>query len=159
MPSILLCTSGNPMIGADILFRLGYTPSFTSSKNEVTLRRVSSMVLSLRIEIRSMAAELVSSGLRKSIQSMKPPDGKPSSNIMMSLISSVRRSLLRIFAALVEKVSVAVLSTAYDVEHLSEMIRLIRSNPSFCSNLESIFLLSSMSPICKDTKIILYVII
>ena len=90
---------------------------------------------------------------------MKPPDGKPSSNIMMSLISSVRRSLLRIFAALVEKVSVAVLSTAYDVEHLSEMIRLIRSNPSFCSNLESIFLLSSMSPICKDTKIILYVII
>ena len=58
-----------------------------------------------------------------------------------------------------EKVSVAVLSAAYDVEHLSEMILLMRSNPSFCSNLESIFLLSSMSPICKDTKIILYVII
>ena len=143
------------MIGADILFRFGYTPSFTSSKKAVTLRRVSSIVLSLRIEIRSIAAELVSSGLRKSIQSMKPPEGKLSSNIMISLISSVRRSLLRIFAALVEKVSVAVLSTAYDVEHLSEMILLIRSNPIFCSSLVSIFLLSSITSTCKVTKIIL----
>lgn len=53
-----------------------------------------------------------------------------------------------------EKVSVAVLSTAYDVEHLSEMIRLMRSNPSFCSNLVSILFLSSITPICKDIKII-----
>ena len=133
-----LCTSGKPMIGAAMRLRLGYTPSLTSSKKEVTLRRVSSMVLSFRSESRSIAAELLSSGLRKSMQSMKPPDGKLSSNIIMSLISSVRRSLLRIFPGLLEKVSVAVLSAAYAVEHLSEMILLMRSNPSFCSSLESI---------------------
>ena len=64
----------------------------------------------------------------------------------MSLISSVSRSRLRIWVWLVEKVSVAVLSAAYEVEHRSEMIRLIRSNPIFCSSLVSIeFFLSSKS--------------
>ena len=133
-----------------ILLRLGYTPSFIPSKNDVTFRRVSSIVLSLRSERRSIAAELVSRGLRKSMQSMKPPDGKLSSNIIMRRISSVRRSLLRICDGLVEKVSVAVLSTAYDVEHLSEMRFLILSNPIFCSSLLSIVLFfssKSFSPI------------
>ncbi len=45
-------------------------------------------------------------------------------------------------AGLVEKVSVAVLSAAYAVEHLSEMILLMRSNPIFCSSLVSIVLFS-----------------
>ena len=146
MESILRCTSGNPMIGALILLRLGYTPSFTLSKNDVTLRRVSSIVLSLRIGSRSIADELLSRGLRKSMQSMKPPEGKLSSNIIISLISSVSRSLFLICPAFVQNVSEAVLPAAYSVEHLSEMIRLTRSNPIFCSNLVSIcFLLSSKS--------------
>ena len=50
------------------------------------------------------------------------------------------------WVGLVEKVSVAVLSAAYEVEHRSEMIRLMRSNPIFCSSLVSIeFFLSSKS--------------
>ena len=52
---------------------------------------------------------------------------------------------------LVEKVSVAVLSAAYDVEHLSDMILLILSNPIFCSSLVSIVLFfssNSFSPLC-----------
>lgn len=88
--------------------RLGYTSSFTPSKNEMTLRRVSSIVLSFLREMRSIAEELLSRGLRKSMQSMKPPDGKLSSNIMIRRISSVRRSLLRICLTSVENVSVAV---------------------------------------------------
>ena len=109
------------------------------------------MVLSFLMDSRSIAAELLSRGLRKSMQSMKPPDGKLSSNIMMRRISSVRSSLLRMCDGLVEKVSVAVLSAAYAVEHLSEMICLMRSNPIFCSSLLSIVLFfssKSFSPIC-----------
>ena len=108
------------------------------SKNDVTLRKVSSIVRSFLSETRSIAEELLSSGFRKSMQSMKPPDGKLSSNIMISLISSVSNSLFLMVAALVEKVSAAVLSEAYSVEHLSDIMRLIRSNPIFCSNLWSI---------------------
>ena len=141
MVSILRCTSGKPMIGAAILLRLGYTPSFTPLKKDVTFLSVSSIVLSFLSDMRSMAEEVLSSGLRKSMQSMNPPDGKLSSNIMISLISSVRSSLLRISAWSAEKVSVAVLSDAYAVEHLSEIICLTRSNPSFCSSLLSIVIL------------------
>ena len=129
------------MIGAAMRLRCGYTPSLTPLKKFVTFLRVSSMVLSFLSDMRSIAEELLSSGLRKSMQSMNPPDGKLSSNIMMSLISSVSTSLLRISAGSVEKVSVAVLSVAYAVEHLSETICLTRSNPSFCSNLLSIVIL------------------
>ena len=104
----------------------------------MTFLRVSSMVLSFLRDIRSMAAELFSRGIRKFMQSMKPLEGKLSSNIMISLISSVSTSLLRIAEGSLEKVSVAVLSAAYSVEHLSDMICLILSNPSFCSVLISI---------------------
>ena len=86
-----------------------------------------------------MAEELLSSGFRKSMQSMKPPDGNPSSNIMMSLISSVSIRRLRISPALLENTSAAVLSAAYVVEHLSDIMLLILSNPIFCSNLVSMF--------------------
>lgn len=51
---------------------------------------------------------------------------------------------------LAEKVSVAVLSAAYAVEHLSDMILLILSNPIFCSSLVSIVLFfssNSFSPL------------
>ena len=72
------------------------------------------------------------------MQSMNPLDGNPSSNIMMSLISSVSSSLFLIIDVFVEKVSVAVLSAAYAVEHLSAMIFLTLSKPIFCSNLLSI---------------------
>ena len=113
-------------------------PSRISSKNEVTLRRVSSMVRSFLSEMRSIAEELLSRGLRKSMQSMNPPDGNPSSNIMISLISSVRRRRLRILPGSVQNSSVAALSAAYDVEHLSEMMDLILSKPIFCSSLWSI---------------------
>ena len=123
--------------------RFGYTPSFMPSKNDVTFLRVSSMVLSFLRDRRSIAAELLSSGLRKSMQSMKPPDGKLSSNIMMRRISSVRSSRLRMCDGFVEKVSVAVLSAAYAVEHLSAMICLMRSNPIFCSSLVSMILFLS----------------
>ena len=123
--------------------RFGYTPSLMPSKNDVTFLRVSNMVLSFLRDRRSIAAELLSSGLRKSMQSMKPPDGKLSSNIMMRRISSVRSSLLRMCDGLVEKVSVAVLSAAYAVEHLSAMICLMRSNPIFCSSLVSMILFLS----------------
>ena len=119
------------------------------SKNDVTLRRVSSIVLSLRMDMRSIAEELLSSGFRKSMQSMNPPEGKLSSNIMIRRISSVRSSLFLICEGLVEKVSVAVLSAAYAVEHLSEMICLTLSNPIFCSSRVSMnfFLVSnSFSP-------------
>ena len=112
IPSILLCISGKLRMRELILLRFGYTPSFMPSKNEVTFLSVSSIVLSLRSDSRSIADELLSSGLRKSMQSMNPPDGNPSSNIIMRRISSVRSSLLRMCAWLVEKVSVAVLSTA-----------------------------------------------
>ena len=101
------------------------------------------MVLSFLSDMRSMAEELLSSGFRKSMQSMNPPDGKLSSNIMISLISSVSSSLLRICPALVQNVSVAVLSAAYAVEHLSEMMLLTRSNPIFCSKRWSICILLS----------------
>ena len=123
--------------------RFGYTPSFMPSKKDVTFLSVSSMVLSFLRDRRSMAAELLSSGLRKSMQSMKPPDGKPSSNIIMRRISSVRSSLLRMCDGFVEKVSVAVLSAAYAVEHLSAIMCLMRSNPIFCSSLVSMILFLS----------------
>ncbi len=106
--SMRFWTSGNDRMGELMRLRLGYTSSFTPSKNEMTLRRVSSMVLSFLREMRSIAEELLSRGLRKSMQSMKPPDGKLSSNIMIRRISSVRRSLLRICLTSVENVSVAV---------------------------------------------------
>ena len=138
MDSILLRTFGKPIIGALILLRFGYTPSLTSSKKAVTLCRVSSIVLSFRRDIRSIAAELFSNGTRKSMQSMNPPQGKLSSNIIISLISSVSSSLFLILAASVQNSSVATLSDAYAVEHLSEMMLLILSNPNFCSTLESI---------------------
>ena len=137
MESILRCTSGKLSTRDDILLRLGYTPSFMPSKKFVTFLKVSSIVRSLRSDIRSIADELLSSGLRKSIQSMNPPEGKPSSNIMISRISSVRSRRLRIWASFVENVSAAVLSAAYVVEHLSDMICLMRSNPIFCSSLVS----------------------
>ena len=148
MPSIRLWTSGKFITCADILFRLGYTPSFTPSKKFVTFRSVSSMVLSLRRDTRSMAEDVFSSGFRKSMQSMNPPDGKESSNIMISLISSVRSRRPRICPPFVEKFSFAALSAAYVVEHLSDMICLIRSNPIFCSSLVSIcvFLSSNSFP-------------
>ena len=152
MRSILRCTSGKLRICELMRLRFGYTPSLMPSKNEVTLRRVSSMVLSFLMDRRSIAAELLSSGFRKSMQSMNPPDGKLSSNIIMRRISSVRSSLLRMCAGLVEKVSVAVLSAAYAVEHLSEMILLMRSNPIFCSSLVSIVLFfssKSFSPLFR----------
>ena len=157
--SILRCTSGKPIIGALILLRLGYTPSLMLSKNDVTLRSVSSIVLSFLKDIRSMAAELRSSGLRKSMQSMNPPDGKLSSNIMIRRISSVRSSLLRIWDGLVEKVSVAVLSAAYDVEHLSDMICLILSNPIFCSSLVSICLFLFSNYLSPNILLFLYRIV
>ena len=130
--------SGNARICALMRLRLGYTSSLTPSKNPTTLRRVSSMVLSFLRDMRSMAEELLSRGLRKSMQSMKPPDGNPSSNIMISLISSVRTRRLRISEALLENLSFAVLSAAYVVEHLSDMICLILSNPILYSSLVSI---------------------
>ena len=110
------------------------------SKNAVTLRKVSSIVFSFLSDMRSIAEELLSSGFRKSMQSMNPPEGKLSSNIIIRRISSVRSSLLRMCEGLVEKVSVAVLSAAYAVEHLSDMICLTLSNPIFCSSLVSMFL-------------------
>ncbi len=65
---------------------------------------------------------------------------------MMRRISSVSSNLLRMCEGFVEKVSVAVLSAAYAVEHLSEIICLILSKPIFCSSLLSIlFFLSSNS--------------
>ena len=94
------------------------------------------------------------------MQSMKPPEGKLSSNIIISLISSVSRSLFLICPAFVQNVSEAVLPAAYSVEHLSEMIRLTRSNPIFCSSLVSIYFLFSSKTFsriiltCKITKII-----
>ena len=109
-----------------------------SSKKAVTFLRVSSIVLSFLKDKRSIADEVLSNGFRKSMQSMNPPDGNESSNIMMSLISSVRSRRFLICDALFEKVSVAARSVAYTVEHLSDMICLIRSNPIFCSNLTSI---------------------
>lgn len=82
------------------------------------------------------------------MQSMKPPDGKLSSNIMMRRISSVSSRRLRMWEGLVEKVSVAVLSAAYAVEHLSEIMFLMRSNPIFCSSLLSIVLFFSSKSLC-----------
>ena len=115
------------------------------------------MVRSFLSDTRSIAEELLSRGFRKSMQSMKPPDGKLSSNIIISLISSVRRRRLRIFPGFAEKCSLAVLSAAYEVEHLSDMICLMRSNPIFCSSLVSIvvFLSSkSFSPYSSDNDVL-----
>jgi capsular exopolysaccharide synthesis family protein len=56
-----------------------------------------------------------------------------------------------------ENVSVAVLSAAYVVEHLSDMICLILSNPNFCSSLVSmnVFLSSkSYSPYSFDNEVL-----
>ena len=91
------------------------------------------------------------------MQSMNPPDGNPSSNIMMSLISSVSRRRFLIVLGFVVKISVPAFSAAYDVEHLSDMICLMRSNPIFCSNLVSmdIFLSSkSFPPYSSDSDVL-----
>ena len=82
------------------------------------------------------------------MQSIRPLVGKLSSNIIISLISSVRSKRCLISFSLFENLSVAVLLTAYDVEHLLAMKDLTLSKPSFCSSLMSMVLVILVSKSC-----------
>ena len=88
----------------------------------------------------------LSKGFRKGSVSIYPVVGKLSSNITMSLISSVSKSLWRMVSFFVEKDSFATLSAAYSVSQRSEMIFLILSNPSFSSSLVSVVISRSPLP-------------
>ena len=113
-------------------------------KKAVIFRRVSSIVLSFPRQARSILAPGFSSISRNPMQSMYPLAGKDSSNITMSLISSVSTSRLRISLASLENSSIAAFSAAYSVLHRSEIIFLILSNPSCDSNFAvSIILLNA----------------
>ena len=71
------------------------------------------------------------------MQSIYPLVGKPSSNIRIRRISSVRSRRPRISFTDAENSSVAALDAAYSVLHLSDTAWRTRSNPSFASNLKS----------------------
>ena len=112
MLSILRCISGNELTCPAILLSLGYTPSLMPPKKCRILRTVSVAVLSLPSESVSMDDPALSSGSRNGAASMYPVVGKLSSNIIISLISSVRASLVPITPLSVENSSFSTLSAA-----------------------------------------------
>ena len=118
-------------------------PSFIPEKNAVILRSVSSIVLNLPNDIRSIFDPESSSILRKTVQSIYPLAGKDSSNMTINLISSVSCSLFFISEGFVENSSLSTIVAAYSVLHLSEIAFLTLSNPNFSSNL--LFLFSTIS--------------
>ena len=69
---------------------------------------------------------------------MYPLVGKLSSNIITRRISSVRARRFDISLASVLKTSSATRPTAYSVEHLSDIIDRMRSNPNLLSSLVSV---------------------